>query len=256
MMTANVATRPRWRAIIVLVAALATALLTARLGLWQLDRAAQKQALQAALEQRAQEPPLPPDALARDPAAAEAQHHRRTVLRGVWLAGATVFLDNRQMNGRPGFFVLTPLRLAGAQPGAANDRIVWVQRGWVPRDNELRTRLPVVRTPDGEVNVVGRVAPAPARLYQFAADASGPIRQNLDLAATAAELGPGVAPFTVVQTEAPADGPDGLARDWPRPAVDVSKHHGYAFQWFALSALVTGLYVWFQLLRPRWRRAR
>ena len=47
---------------------------------------------------------------------------------------------------------------------------------------------------------------------------------------------------------------DGLARDWPAPATGVETHHGYAFQWFALSALITGLYVWFQLIRPRRRQ--
>jgi surfeit locus 1 family protein len=31
----------------------------------------------------------------------------------------------------------------------------------------------------------------------------------------------------------------------------VQKHYGYAFQWFALSALIIGLYAWFQLPRPR-----
>ena len=44
---------------------------------------------------------------------------------------------------------------------------------------------------------------------------------------------------------------DGLLRQWPEVAVDVSKHHGYAVQWFALCALITALYVWFQILRPR-----
>ena len=38
---------------------------------------------------------------------------------------------------------------------------------------------------------------------------------------------------------------------WPEPAADVQKHYGYAFQWFALCALILGLYVWFQLIRPR-----
>ena len=38
---------------------------------------------------------------------------------------------------------------------------------------------------------------------------------------------------------------------WPAPAVNVQKHYGYAFQWFAMSALVVGLYVWFQLIRPQ-----
>ena len=44
-------------------------------------------------------------------------------------------------------------------------------------------------------------------------------------------------------------------RDWPAPATDVHKHHGYAFQWFGLSTLFTLLYVWFQIIAPR-RRAR
>jgi cytochrome oxidase assembly protein ShyY1 len=46
---------------------------------------------------------------------------------------------------------------------------------------------------------------------------------------------------------------DGLLRAWPAVAVDVGKHHGYAFQWFSLSALIVGLTLWFQFLRPRLR---
>jgi surfeit locus 1 family protein len=44
---------------------------------------------------------------------------------------------------------------------------------------------------------------------------------------------------------------DGLRRDWPVVDAGLGKHYGYAFQWFGLSALFAGLYVWFQLLRPR-----
>ena len=40
-----------------------------------------------------------------------------------------------------------------------------------------------------------------------------------------------------------------------RPAAGVDKHHGYAFQWFALCALTAGLYVWFQIIQPRRRAA-
>jgi len=34
-------------------------------------------------------------------------------------------------------------------------------------------------------------------------------------------------------------------------ASGVEKHHGYAFQWFGLSALIALLYVWFQIVQPR-----
>lgn len=251
-----VAQRMDRRAWVVLIAALLTVALTLRLGYWQLDRATQKKVLQASFDARGGMPPLPQSELSADPVRAAAHQHRSVRLRGEWLPEATVFLDNRQMNARPGFFVMTPLRLQdGLTLLPSAPRLIWVQRGWAPRDNNERTRLPAVPTPQGTVEVVGRVAPAPARLYEFAADASGPIRQNLDVPASGRALGQPVLPLTVVQTEAPPTGPDGLARDWPRPVVDVQKHLGYAFQWFALCALVAGLYVWFQLIRPRRRRA-
>ena len=97
----------------------------------------------------------------------------------------------------------------------------------------------------------GRIAPAPGRLYEFETAASGPIRQNLDLDGYARETGLPLRPLTLLQEDGPSPLEDGLLRQWPRPAADVHKHYGYAFQWFALSALILGLYVWFQLIRPR-----
>jgi surfeit locus 1 family protein len=235
--------------LIVLVAALALAAATARLGVWQLDRAAQKVALQAAIGQRGAAPPLRTGDLARDPSAAEAQHHRRIAVEGTWQQESTVFLDNRQMNGHPGFVVVTPLVL---DDGTA----VLVQRGWLPRDPRERTRVAAPPLAPGRVRVEGRIAPPPTRLLELGAEESGPIRQNLDLESFGRETRQRLRPLSVVQT-APVDATaDGLQRDWPAPAVDVSRHHGYAFQWFALSALTIGLYVWFQLVRPRLRPRR
>ena len=112
---------------LVLVAALLAALGTARLGFWQLDRAQQKLDLQARLQARAVLPPLSPTELPGDAAAAQAQYDRPVQLRGRWLSEHTLYLDNRQMNARQGFYVLTPLRLPSGDA-------VLVQRGWMPRD--------------------------------------------------------------------------------------------------------------------------
>ena len=232
------------RSLWVLFAALVGVAGTARLGTWQLSRAAQKEALQHSLDERSALPELPAAELAIDAERAAAQHYRRVQLRGQWLNRYTVFLDNRQMNGRPGFFVVTPLKLADS------NRAVVVQRGWVPRDAANRDHLPTIASRSGDVVVAGHIAPPPGRLYEFQASTSGTIRQNLDLNAYAREVGMALAPLSVVQDVAGADGDDGLLRQWPRPAVDVHMHYGYAFQWFALSALMTGLYVWFQLIRP------
>ncbi len=234
---------------VVLIAAVLGVAATSALGTWQLNRAAQKLALEAALESRAALPELRASELANSAAAAVPQHSQRTRLTGQWMASHTVFLDNRQMNDKPGFFVVTPLKLIGS-----NEAVV-VQRGWVPRNFVDRAALPVVPTPAGEVEVTGLIAPPPSRLFEFAGAAPGPIRQNLDLVAYAVEVGTPLKPLSVLQSDNRATNPaaDGLLRQWPRPATGVQKHHGYAFQWFALSALMAGLYVWFQLIRPRLR---
>jgi len=233
---------------IILLAAVAAALATARLGWWQLDRAAQKIAVHEAMLRQRALPALAAAELARDAAAAAAQQHRAVALRGTWLAAQTVYLDNRPMDGRAGFYVLTPLRLADGS-------VVLVQRGWLPRNVADRTRITPPATPAGEVDVQGRIATGPARLFELGTAASGPIRQNLELDLFAHESGLPLRPVMVVQESgAAAANDDGLLRHWPQPAADVHKHYGYAFQWFAMSALIGGLYVWFQLIRPARRR--
>lgn len=234
--------KPAWRQRLLQLATVGAVLLTARLGLWQLDRVDQKQQAQAQLEARAALPALDKRTLAAD----EALWQRRVRLQGVWLKDRTVFLDNRPMQGRVGFFVVTPLRLSG------RDAVVLVQRGWVPRDMRERSRLPDFETPAGEVLVEGRLQPTPSRVYQLGESGSERIRQNLDPVAFAAELHEPVLPLAVWQSAQSADDPR-LLRDWAPPAIDVQRNYGYAFQWFALSALIVALYVWFQVIQPRRR---
>lgn len=222
-------------------AALAGIAVTLALGAWQVDRARQKLDLHEAIEQRKAMAPVDVrELLAAAPATGLV--HRPAVLRGTWLARHTVFLDNRQMRGRPGFFVVTPLQLEGS---AAS---VLVERGWVPRNFADRASLPPVETPPGVVEVRGRLAPPPAKLYDFEGAGGGAIRQNLDLAQFRAETGLSLLDVAVRQTGAPSEG---LLRDWPEVASGAEKNYGYAFQWWALSLLIAILYAWFQFIAPR-----
>lgn len=240
----------RARFLVVTVATVITMAATASLGLWQLDRARQKTSLEAAILARAEQAPVGNAGLLAQADTASLLH-RAVQLRGQWVPHHSVFLENRQMNGRTGFFLVTPLQLTGG------DRVVLVQRGWLPRDFNDRTRVPDVVTPPGEVLVSGRLAPPPGRLYQFGDAGSGPIRQNIDLAALRQESGLALLDLSVQQTgDDEGEGQGRLQRQWPLPATDVHKHHGYAFQWFALCALAAGLYLWFQIIQPRRRRAR
>lgn len=229
-------TRRFW--LVSLAALLATGL-TLRLGFWQLSRAEQKQTLQSEIDTRQRLPALGNRDLSAAPADRDLAH-RRVTLHGHWLAASTVYLDNRQMAGKPGFYVLTPLKLDDS------DLAVVVQRGWVQRSFVDRAALPRLETSAGNVVIEGRIAPAPARLYEFGASQVGNIRQNLDLPAFAREVGVPLSRYSVLQTGGSGDG---LAREWPIVVVGVEKHYGYAFQWFALCGLIAGLYLWFQIVR-------
>ncbi len=231
----------RLRFWVVTIAAVVMAGLTFSLGQWQLRRAAHKETLQAAVEAQKGLPALDGRTLTATKNIADLVH-RRALLQGVWQDAHTVYLDNRPMAGKPGFWVVTPLALEGSP------RWLLVQRGWVPRDFQDRSRLPAVATPQGLVTVNGRMAPPPSKLYEFDGVPTGRIRQNLDLTAFSAEIGQPLLPASLLQTDASSDG---LLRDWAAPNLGVDKHHGYAFQWFALSALIVALYAWFQLILPR-----
>jgi surfeit locus 1 family protein len=305
-------TKGRARLLLSVVTVLAMSA-TAGLGVWQLKRAAFKETLAAQIESQSKQPalqdialpertnsineaaqttpaPAPAQAAAGKQRAVSAQAllHRRTDLRGTWLHQHTVFLDNRFMGGRPGFFVATPLlldnQLAGAQtnPPSTGKRVVWVQRGWAPRDPMDRTRLPRLPAPTEPVSVQGRVVAEVSRVYALggpevaAKDANAVVPAAPQTASGQPPIAPGAArdwrivqnlssvdfgpsvqllPVAVLQTGlVPGDAPDGLQRDWLPLDSGVAKHYGYAFQWFALCGLIMLLYAWFQFFAPR-RRA-
>lgn len=224
---------------LITLSALLAAALTAGLGVWQLSRAAEKQAVASSMLVRGLMPPLSTQGLV-ELAQPQSEFYRRTELRGHWLAEHTVFLDNRQMNAKPGLFIITPLALADSS------LVLLVQRGWVARNFLDRNSLPQVDTPGGMVSITGLLVPPPSKLYELGPPESRRLRQNLDIAVLRSETGLALMPLSVQQTDTLGDG---LQRDWQRPAAGVDKHYGYAFQWFGLSALIALLYVWFQLVK-------
>lgn len=226
-------------------AAVLVAGVTFSLGEWQLRRAAQKQNLQLAMATQGGQSVLKAQDLV-DPKNVMTAVHRRASLEGSWRPEHTIFLDNRQMNQKPGFIVITPLVL--------NDtgQVILVQRGWAPRNFGDRMVLPEVLTPPGKVTVDGRIAPPPSKLYEFKGAESGRIRQNIDLSVFSREIALPLLTISMVQM---GSANEGLLREWAAPNVGIDKHYGYAFQWFALCALVVGLYFWFQFINP-WRSKR
>lgn len=259
---------------VITLAAVLSVAATVSLARWQLSRAAQKEALQASIDAEKLKPPLTQAEFLALGKASDAMH-RPVRLRGLWLTPQTVYLDNRQMHGMPGFYVLTPFALEGTE------QTVMVQRGWIQRNFVDRTQLGAVETPAGIVEVTALIEPPPSHLLELGTPATSataaasapaaaasapaqaaptpavegysPIRQNLDLEAFRAETKLPLRTDVSLQQNGAAS--EGLQRDWPAPALGLERHYGYAFQWFGLSALVVILYVWFQLITP-FRRSR
>lgn len=230
------------------VAALAAIALTVSLGNWQLRRADEKLALQAAWDRAEQTPALPVAGV--DIAGVADRLPLRVRLRGRFVFAHEVWLDNRQMDGQAGLMLVTPLQLA-------DGAVVLVNRGFARRDPRDRTRLPAVERPEGEVTVDGLAMAHTARVLQLGENdpaGSGPVVwQNLDYESFERASGLSVARWVVQQTNG-AD--DGLLRNWPRFSAGVDKHYGYALQWFALAALITALTAFFGLRALRWRSRR
>jgi cytochrome oxidase assembly protein ShyY1 len=191
---------------------------TLTLGLWQVKRGEQKEALSL---QRQSQPPVQ--------------------LNGQWLAPQTVYIDNRQMNARQGFFVVTPLALNASE-------YVLVERGWIARNFVDRKQLADVQTPSGTVSIEVRDLAEPQIPAVMAENIGSerPIVQYVSLPEFQTAL-PGLNFRGYVRQVGPAS--EGLLRNWFEPASKAPKHYGYAFQWFALCLAVIALYVWYQWIK-------
>ena len=213
------------------LAAAVLVMLTLSLGQWQARRAQQKVESQVRI-----------DALAAGPSAVlpakviEASDfvQRPIEVHGQFLPEQTLFIDNRVYHMRPGYHVITPLRINGG-----NVHVV-VNRGWVAADPR-REVLPQVDTPMGEQFLHGVAVIPPKNVYELAPDtASGAVKQHLALDLLGAQWKIALQPVVIEQTSSAVDG---LVRDWPRQDAGADTHLAYAFQWNVMAAVVALLWI-------------
>ena len=225
-------------------------------GMWQMSRAASKIAKADRIESKMAMPELNINTKS-DWTLLEAEQ-RRVVARGRFMPEDAVWLDNRPPphggaqgvgSGQSGFYVLMPMRLEGFQ-----NTVLWVQRGWAPRNREDRLVLPLVITPMEVITVEGLAIAQPDRVFELGDGGEGTkdgirIQQNLDLAKEAGRHSWKQIPFVLKQMGSTSD--DGLSRNWPLSASGVERHYAYAFQWFALALSAFLFWLIHGLLRMR-----
>lgn len=212
------------------IAAIAGIALTLVLAQWQLGRAQYKEDLQRRYEVLGRQSPVhvggqmikPDDVLLR-----------RVEVRGEFEPKFSVFVDNRVHGHRPGYYVATPLHVAGSQ------LYVLVNRGWVASPGDRS--LPVISTPAGEQLVQGVAVGWSERYLELSTKvAEGNVWQNLVFERYRQATGLELQPF-VIQQDSATD--DGLVREWSRPDLGRNTHLAYAFQWYALSLAILIYYL-------------
>ena len=237
----------RNRMLLWVLAVLVIALFT-RLGVWQLARMHEKQAMLAAsravlVERRAQ-----PLAIAADPQ--RARDYDWTEGAGRFIDAPAVLLDNQAHDGRIGVHAYRAFQPDG---GAAPP--VLVDLGWLPLAGDRH--MPAIPRPQGALRVAGLLAPPPSGGL-----ASGvAVRQGdgslLSVALSIPELRkalrlPALAPRVLKLDPAL---PLGYVRDLDilPNTMPPERHLGYAVQWFglALTVLITALFLTFRKPRPQ-----
>jgi surfeit locus 1 family protein len=210
--------------------------LTLWLGRWQTHRGDEKAARQAMLEARAREAPV---VIGDSPGPADALLYRHVRVTGQWIPEGQVFIDNQVAQGRAGFYVITPLRVAGGR------RAVLVNRGWIARTADY-PRAPEVPVPSGEAHVEGLAALPPARFLELSSETvSGNVWQNLSLARYAERMRMELVPVLIL-AEPPAPGLIGVHE---RPDTGIARHREYALTWFSLAATCAVLWIVFSFRR-------
>ena len=213
------------------------------LGRWQLYRVAEKQAIAGEITARAEAPEVE---LLSDTGRAgiEALWYRHAVARGHFEAAGQLLIDNILHQGRPGFYVLTPLVL-----GDGSTRVL-VNRGWIPQGKDRR-ELPEITVPAGQVVVHGIIDKGPRQAISLGqpvplSDTRPTLWLAIDYAEYARQRGVALLPLTLNLD--PGE-PGGYARDWPPFRARTGMHYGYAIQWFAFAVIVLVVFVYMGLKR-------
>lgn len=198
--------------VLALLIGFGTAALCFRLGLWQLDRLAERRAWNADVEARMAAPAIAlTSGLTSTPA--DSLRYRRVEARGTFAFADQRAEPNRSFQGAPGVYVVTPLRF----PDGSG---VLVQRGFTYAADGMTADLPALGEP--ESTVVHGILLLPAGRYAVHPESL--------------TVGYPVLPLVIRRTDRPSGAPEALV-PVPLPALDEGPHRSYAVQWFAFATI-------------------
>ncbi len=200
------------------------------LGVWQLNRAKEKQTILDSWYAQQAQSPVTIKRLS-DLKAAPVQ------LQGLFVTAKYWLLESKFFEGKLGYEVLMPFV-------TSEDEHILVNRGWVPA-SPYREVLPEISTPLGSIVIQGTVElPADLKMLEDHADKTNTWPKRVleaNIARMSDQYGkqlyPGILKLDVVS--------EGALLVNLRPPINITpaKHRAYAFQWFAMALALCCLWL-------------
>jgi surfeit locus 1 family protein len=217
------------------------------LGVWQLQRLHWKEGLLAALDRNMHARPVSLNDSGIVIEEPETQY-LRVAVRGHFLHAKETYLFGSDTAGSAGYHVITPLE-------TDDHRIFLIDRGYVP-SAQLSPATRAAGQVGGERHVVGLLRwPSAPGLFTPRPDPTHRVWYARDPVAMAKADGLGLAQPAIIDADATPN-PGG----WPRGGqtiVDIPNNHlSYALTWFALAAVLVGVYLAYHISLGRLTFAR
>jgi surfeit locus 1 family protein len=215
------------------------------LGFWQLGRAEQKQQLLLQQQAAASAPALNLNSHLIDDLDRDRYH--KVIVNGHYDQEHQILIDNQVMEGKNGYWVLTPFFIK------QQNKAVLVNRGWVAMGGD-RKQLPEVGFAAEQLEIVGRINHLPSvgiKLKGMDQPSAGwpSVVQIADANVLAAKLGYEIYDF---QVELDPEAGHGFRREWKTTvAIPPEKHQAYAVQWFGLALALSFLFVWISIQKTQ-----
>ena len=205
-----------------------------RLGIWQLDRLAQRRAFNAQFESARSQPRL--DLNREQPDDIATMEWRPVKVTGEYDFANQVAVRNQYYENQYGYHLLTPLRFS--------EEAILVDRGWIPADGNAAPSDWRRYNEPGTVNVSGQIRlgqgkPALGGVADTLPENGAKLEvwNNADLAQIASQL---PYPILPVYIQPAADASDTEPPIPFQPEVEITEgpHFGYALQWFTFATIL------------------
>ena len=232
----------RWRWIFASILVFLIAAGFVRLGFWQLDRLAQRKALNAKVEAEISAVPLNLNQEYSNPQLT-AMQYRKSIMIGRFDSSHEFLLNNQVWNGQLGYHILTPLILQGSSA------VVLVDRGWIPYADARQGKR---YDETGLVTINGMISLSQTGFdlntllkgSPSSSSSSDGFVGKINLEQIQKQIGIAFLPVYIQET------PDPSFTGLPErisPTIDLSEgpHLGYAIQWFSFTLILLVVFILF-----------